>query len=121
LSCQRRRTHRFAGREGLDTQKLRRIWLFVIAITLHNFPEGLAVGVGFGDGDVDRGTALTNGIGLKNVPEGLAVAVALSTLAYSKIEVLAVVALTGLVEPIGGFLGISAVTAARGRSKNRGW
>ncbi len=104
--------HFITGREGLDTQKLRRIWLFVIAITLHNLPEGLAVGVGFGDGDVDRGTALAIGIGLQNVPEGLAVALALSTLAYSKAEVLAVVALTGLVEPIGGFLGISAVTAA---------
>jgi ZIP family zinc transporter len=104
--------HFILGREGPDTEKLRRIWLFIIAITLHNFPEGLAVGVGFGGGDVGRGTALAIGIGLQNVPEGLAVALALSTLEYSKKDVLAVATATGLVEPIGGFLGISAVSAA---------
>lgn len=110
--------HRFAphehfilGREGPDTERLRRIWLFVIAITLHNFPEGLAVGVGFGGGDIGGGTALAIGIGLQNIPEGLAVALALSTLHYSRTEVLGVAAATGLVEPIGGFLGITAVTA----------
>jgi ZIP family zinc transporter len=105
--------HFIAGREGLDTDKLRRIWLFVIAITLHNFPEGLAVGVGFGGGDVGRGTALAIGIGLQNVPEGLAVALALLAMRYGKVQVLAVAAATGVVEPIGGFLGITAVTAAR--------
>jgi ZIP family zinc transporter len=112
--------HRFAphehfigGREGPETEKLRRIWLFVIAITLHNFPEGLAVGVGFGGGDVARGTALAIGIGLQNVPEGLAVAMALSTLGYGRIQVLSVAAATGLVEPVGGLLGISAVTATQ--------
>jgi ZIP family zinc transporter len=110
--------HRFAphehfilGPEGPATDKLRRIWLFVIAITLHNFPEGLAVGVGFGGGNVAGGTALAVGIGLQNVPEGLAVAVALLTLGYSRLQVLAVTTATGLVEPVGGALGISAVTA----------
>lgn len=73
------------GREGPVTERIRRIWLFVIAIALHNFPEGLAVGVGFGGDDVGRGMALAIGIGLQNMPEGLAVAVALLTLNYTQI------------------------------------
>jgi ZIP family zinc transporter len=52
------------------------VLLFVVAITLHNMPEGLAVGVGFGSGDVANGLALMLAIGLQNVPEGLAVSVA---------------------------------------------
>lgn len=56
--------HFFAGREGPDTATLSRIWLFVIAITLHNFPEGMAVGVGFAGGDVANGTALATKIGV---------------------------------------------------------
>jgi ZIP family zinc transporter len=50
--------------------------LFVLAITLHNMPEGLAVGVGFGSGDVGAAVALMLAIGIQNVPEGLAVSVA---------------------------------------------
>src|SRR3546814_7398162 len=66
--------HFIKGREGADADQLRRLWLFVIAITLHNIPEGLAVGVGFGGGDFGNGAALAIGIGLQNLPEGLAVA-----------------------------------------------
>lgn len=50
--------------------------LFIVAITLHNMPEGLAVGVGFGTGDVGAGLALMIAIGIQNIPEGLAVSVA---------------------------------------------
>jgi ZIP family zinc transporter len=105
--------HFILGREGPHTDRLRRIWLFIIAITLHNFPEGLAVGVGFGGGDIGNGVALAIGIGLQNMPEGLAVAVALLTLKYSKRLALLVSMLTGLVEPVGGIVGVSAVTAAQ--------
>lgn len=95
---------------GAVTSQMQRIWLFVIAITLHNFPEGLAVGVSFGGGNMTNGTATAVGIGLQNVPEGLAVAVSLASVGYSRgFSVLAALA-TGLVEPIGGFLGIAAVT-----------
>jgi ZIP family zinc transporter len=104
--------HFVLGREGPETEKVRRIWLFVIAITLHNFPEGLAVGVGFGGGDIANGTALAVGIGLQNMPEGLAVAIALLTLNYSRGRALLVAAATGLVEPLGGVLGVTAVTLA---------
>ncbi len=98
------------GREGPSATRLRQIWLFVIAITLHNFPEGMAVGVGFGGGDFANGRALAIGIGVQNIPEGLAVALSLKAINYSSIRAFFMAALTGLVEPIGGFLGAVAVT-----------
>ncbi len=66
--------HLERGREGLYGERLRAVWLFVLAITLHNLPEGLAVGVGLGSGDLARGLQLVFAIGLQNIPEGLAVA-----------------------------------------------
>ena len=102
--------HFFMGHEG-PSSKLKRVWLFVIAITIHNFPEGLAVGVGFGAGDVGAGTSLAIGIGLQNMPEGLAVALPLMSLGYSRFKAIGIATLSGLVEPIGGLLGVGAITA----------
>lgn len=90
--------------------RLQRIWLFVIAITLHNFPEGLAVGVSFGGGDMANGTTTAFGIGLQNVPEGLAVAISLASVGYSRLFAVVAAMLTGLIEPLGGFIGIAAVS-----------
>jgi zinc transporter, ZIP family len=104
--------HFVLGRQGPVSDSLRRIWLFVLAITLHNFPEGLAVGVGFGGGDVAGGTSLAIGIGLQNAPEGLAVAVALGTEGYSRRTAFAIAAATGLVEPLGGLIGAAAVSVS---------
>lgn len=87
-----------------------RIWLFVIAITLHNFPEGMAVGVGFAGGDVSNGVTLATGIGIQNIPEGLAVAVSLISVGYSRMQAFLVGSLTGLAEPIGGLFGSLAVS-----------
>lgn len=94
--------------------QLSRIWLFVIAISLHNFPEGLAVGVSFGGEDPAKGWATALGIGIQNVPEGLAVAVALVSVGYRPLFAFLVALGTGLIEPVGGFLGISAVTTISG-------
>ena len=105
--------HFVQGPEGPTVERIRRIWLFVFAITLHNFPEGLAVGVGFGGGEIGNGVALAVGIGLQNMPEGLAVAVALLTLNYTRLQALGVATLTGLVEPVGGLVGAAAVTVAQ--------
>lgn len=66
--------HLERGREGPSTARVRAVWLFILAITLHNMPEGLAVGVGLGSGDLARGMKLALAIGLQNIPEGLAVA-----------------------------------------------
>lgn len=68
-----------AQEAGADAAKLSRISgviLFIVAITLHNMPEGLAVGVGFGAGEVRSAFTLMLAIGIQNIPEGLAVAVA---------------------------------------------
>lgn len=101
--------HFVTGRAGMGGERMRRIWLFVLAITLHNFPEGLAVGVGFGGGDVGAGTALAIAIGLQNIPEGMAVALALHGLGHPPRRAATVALLTGLVEPVGGILGAGAV------------
>lgn len=89
---------------------MKKIWLFIIAITIHNFPEGMAVGVGFGSGDIANGTSLAIGIGLQNMPEGLAVALPLLGLGYSRLKAIGIATLTGLVEPVGGLLGVAAVS-----------
>ena len=78
--------HFKTGREGPEAASLRRVWLFIIAITIHNFPEGLAVGVGFGSGGMEGGLPLAVGIGLQNAPEGLAVAVSLLGEGYPKLR-----------------------------------
>ncbi|HOQ10289.1 MAG TPA: ZIP family metal transporter [Syntrophomonadaceae bacterium] len=92
--------------------QMRKVWLFVIAITIHNFPEGLAVGVGFGNGDIANGISLAIGIGLQNLPEGLAVALPLVREKYSAGMAFLVALATGLVEPIGGLLGVGLVHIA---------
>ncbi len=104
--------HFISGREGPDSATLKRIWLFVIAITIHNFPEGMAVGVGFAGGDTKNGMTLATGIGIQNIPEGLAVAVSMLTAGYSRMQAFLVAFATGLVEPVGGLFGSVAVWAA---------
>lgn len=101
--------HFVAGPEGGDPGQLAKIWLFVIAITIHNFPEGLAVGVGFGGGNLENGLSLATGIGLQNAPEGLAVALALRGQGYSRLHSFLVALATGLIEPVGGALGVTLV------------
>ena len=98
--------HLIDKREEGRESSLAKIWLFVIAITIHNFPEGLAVGVGFGNNDIKNGLTLALGIGLQNMPEGLAVALALISEDYKPSKAFFIALLTGLVEPIGGFLGL---------------
>lgn len=102
--------HFRTGREGPESVSLRRVWLFVIAITIHNFPEGLAVGVGFGSGGIEGGLPLAIGIGLQNAPEGLAVAVALLGEGYARRRAWGIAALTGAVEPVGGLIGAGIIT-----------
>jgi ZIP family zinc transporter len=58
--------HFMQGREGPGVAEVGRVWLFVLAIAIHNLPEGLAVGVGFADGNIASGAILATGIGLQN-------------------------------------------------------
>ena len=67
--------HFIKGKEGVKGERIKAVWLFIIAITLHNMPEGLAVGVGFGSGKLKEALTLMIAIGIQNIPEGFAAAV----------------------------------------------
>ena len=101
--------HFIKGREGQSAQKLRRTWLFVIAIALHNLPEGLAIGVGYAGNDDMRANALAMGIAIQDLPEGLVVAVALLAAGYRRAFAVGLGMATGLVEPIGAVAGAAIV------------
>ncbi|MCF8884738.1 MAG: ZIP family metal transporter [Aigarchaeota archaeon] len=91
--------HIIKGREGPSSKNLKAAWLFVIAITIHNMPEGFAVGVGFGSGDIASAIALALAIGFQNIPEGLSVGFSLiSVNNYSRLKAYIISTLSGFVE-----------------------
>lgn len=102
--------HPSAGRHGPDWMHLRRVWLMVFAIALHNFPEGMAIGVGFSGGDPSVGVPLAAAIATQDIPEGMVVAVALRTAAYAPWQAAAAGALSGLAEPLGAIVGVALTT-----------
>ncbi len=104
--------HRVAGIKGPHVH-LSPILLFIFAMTIHNFPEGLAVGVGFGGHGAGPGTALAIGIGMQNFVEGLAVALALFKDKTNMMRAFLIASFTCVVEPIGGFLGVSIVSFSK--------
>jgi len=103
--------------EGIETN-WRRTTLLILAITLHNIPEGLAVGVAFGSVDSEvlslgAAVALALGIGLQNFPEGMAVAMPLRREKLSPLRAFWYGQLSGIVEPVAGVVGAAAVILAR--------
>ncbi len=104
--------HRVTGVKGPHTH-LSRLSLFILAITIHNFPEGLTVGVGFAAGNIASGWMLAAGIGVQNMVEGLAVALSVVRGRDSVMKAFLIASFTCVVEPIGGFLGISIVSISR--------
>ena len=101
------------GRGAFVNDRNRSTWLMIFAITLHNFPEGAAVGISFSDGTLASGMPTALGIGIQNVPEGLAVAGALSTVGYGRIGASLGGLASGLVEPLAGLGAASLITAAK--------
>nr|CDJ94132.1 Zinc iron permease domain containing protein [Haemonchus contortus] len=93
----------------------RRIMLLILAVTVHNIPEGLAVGVGFGSigktesAKFETAFNLAIGIGLQNFPEGLAVSLPLAAFGHSKLKAFWYGQLSGMVEPISALLGAAAI------------
>merc|ERR1712147_420778 len=93
----------------------RRIVLLIVAVTVHNIPEGLAVGVGFGaigrtkSATFDSARNLALGIGIQNFPEGVAVSLPLKAAGCSTAKAIWYGQLSGLVEPIAGLLGAALV------------
>lgn|GEM_PF-2360 len=105
--------------EGVQTQ-WHRTTLLVLAITLHNFPEGLAVGVAFGaiaadlpSASLAGAVALALGIGIQNLPEGLAVSMPLRREKISRLKSFWYGQLSGVVEPIAGVIGAALVIVAQ--------
>lgn len=98
--------HEKSGRRGPDAQRINRVWLFVLAITLHNLPEGMAIGVSFANGDMKVGLPLTTAIAIQDLPEGLAVALALRVTGISALRAALIAVGSGLMEPLGAIVGL---------------
>jgi len=105
--------HFVKGHEGPRAIALKRAWLLVFAIALHNVPEGLAIGVAFAGSDPVGAHALATGISVQDVPEGMVVALALRVVGYGRWLSAGLAIASGLVEPIAAvvgalFIGLSA-------------
>ncbi len=85
---------------------IKKAWLFIIAITLHKIPEGLAIGIAFGAEEMVNPMSLLVGIALHNIPEGLTIAISLIGAGYSKIKASFTSLLIGLVQPLGAVIGL---------------
>lgn len=97
--------HFIKGAEGQQAKALKRSWLFVLAIMLHNIPEGLAIGAAYAGGEATGASALATGIAIQDIPEGLVVAMALLAVGYRRRTALAVGMLSGLTEPVMAVIG----------------
>lgn len=97
--------HNNMGRHG-PFFSLRKAWLFIIAISLHKLPEGLAVGVAYGAENMVNPLSLVLGIALHNVPEGLTMAISLVGAGESKAKAVATSCLLGLIQPLGALIGL---------------
>ena len=94
---------------ALRSQK---VMLFVVAIALHNLPEGIAAGVGFGSGNTTQALIIAGGIALQNIPEGMVIIGPMLGAGVSKKKTFFIAMLTGLVEVVGTLIGYFAVRIA---------
>ena len=106
--------HRLSGVETEShtntNEKLDKVLLFVLAIAIHNLPEGIAAGVGFGTENTAEALTIAGGIALQNIPEGMVIIAPMLAAGMSKKRTLFAASMTGVVEIIGTFLGYFAVT-----------
>ena len=107
--------HKLAG--GLEEQhrgneKLSKVLLFVMAIAIHNLPEGIAAGVGFGTGNNADAFMIALGIALQNIPEGMVIIAPMLAAGINKKRTFLYASLTGLVEVVGTLIGYFAVSLA---------
>nr|WP_323018504.1 ZIP family metal transporter [Castellaniella sp.] len=98
--------HEGSGAHGPAVERVSGVWLFVLAIILHNLPEGMAIGVGFAQGDLSVGLPLTMAIAIQDIPEGLAVALALRAIGLGMGPAVGVAVASGLMEPLGALIGV---------------
>ena len=94
------------------TARLNKVLLFVIAIAIHNLPEGIAAGVSFGTGNDLQALTVAGGIALQNIPEGMVIIAPMVASGMSKKRTFVIAMMTGVVEVIGTFLGFFAVSVS---------
>ena len=104
--------HKFVGEEpeAHNNAKLSKVLLFVMAIAIHNLPEGIAAGVGVGAGDISQALIIAGGIALQNIPEGMVIIAPMLAAGISPRKTFILALLTGLVEVIGTLVGFFAVS-----------
>lgn len=104
--------HRLVGQdtEAHGDTKLGKVLLFVMAIAIHNLPEGIAAGVGFGTGNTADALTIAGGIALQNIPEGMVIIAPMLAAGMSHGRTFAVAVITGVIEVIGTLLGFFAVS-----------
>ena len=106
--------HKLVGAddENHENKGLDKILLFVLAIAIHNLPEGIAAGVGFGSGDTSQALMIAGGIALQNIPEGMVIIAPMLSAGVSPKKTFVIAMITGLVEVLGALLGYFAVSVA---------
>ena len=106
--------HRMSGAdiEGHKDNKLNKVLLFVMAIGLHNLPEGIAAGVGFGTGNTAEAITIAAGIALQNIPEGMVIIAPMLAAGMSKKRTFVTASITGVIEVVGTFIGYFAVSVS---------
>lgn len=98
--------------ENHKSTSLDKVLLFVIAIAIHNLPEGIAAGVGFASDNEAQGLLIALGIALQNIPEGMVIIAPMISSGVSRKKTFLIATLTGLVEVLGTFLGYYAAGVA---------
>ena len=106
--------HRLMGAETEEhkNSNLNKVLLFVMAIAIHNLPEGIAAGVGFGSGNDTQALIIAGGIALQNIPEGMVIIGPMLAAGISKKKTFVAALITGLVEVVGTLIGYFAVSLA---------
>ena len=106
--------HKLAGTEpeAHRNPKLRKVFLFVTAIAIHNLPEGLAAGVGFGSGDTPQALMIAGGIAHQNIPEGMVIIGPMLAAGVPPRKTFFYAMLTGFVEVLGTLIGYFAVSVS---------
>ncbi len=106
--------HRLAGvdSEAHNNANINKVMLFVLAIAIHNLPEGIAAGVGFGTGDNSQALLIASGIALQNIPEGMVIIAPMLAAGISPRKTMVCAIATGVVEVIGTLIGYLAVNFA---------
>ena len=96
--------------ESHHNANLNKVLLFVLAIAIHNLPEGIAAGVGFGSGDTTQALIIAGGIALQNIPEGMVIIAPMLAAGISPRKTFIFAMITGFVEVIGTLIGYFAVS-----------